>query len=74
MGEIQEDANELLELVLNYPEFYEPLSMAQNFQKREKEWHDEKQALLTVIKAWEDLVSQMKLNDRDKAQVGYKYC
>jgi len=70
LGEIQNDANELLELVLNYPEFSEPLKLIQNFQKQQKAWIEEKKALLALVKSWENLVLKIK-EDEESVSVSF---
>ena len=67
LGEIQHDADELLQLVLSYPEFAEPLKLIQHFQEQQNAWMEEKRALLVLVKSWENLV--LKINGEDKRDV-----
>ena len=53
-------------MVLSYPEFSEPLKLIQHFQEQQKAWLEEKDALLALVKSWENLVLKIKEDDKDK--------
>jgi len=56
LNDLQKEADEVLDLVLNYPDLHETHS-AENIQDLQNIWAKEKEALLGVIKSLKDFIS-----------------
>ena len=57
LNDLQREADEVLELVLNYPEFDSTID-PEDIEKLQSAWMQEKQSLLAAIKALKQLVSK----------------
>lgn len=55
MSDLQKEADEVLDLVLNYPESNEP----QDIENLQNTWSKEKETLLGVIKSLKDFITTL---------------